>query len=56
MIPQDELKYLTPLPDMVKRRKMIEGKLHHPLKRLQSPRFRTKNHTARDHVGIGSRG
>ena len=52
MIPQEQLKNLTPLPDQVKRDKMMKSKRHIPTRKLQSRRFRAKG-VSRDHVGIG---
>ena len=54
MIPHEDLKNIKPLPDTVKRERLIKGKRHPAVRKLQSRRFRSKS-GGRDHIGMGHR-
>ncbi len=53
MIPQNQLKYLTPLPDMVKRKNLLKRKGTKHARPIKAKRHRVKNGMSRDHVGRG---
>lgn len=53
MIPQEDLKYLKPLPEITKRNMMVKKKAgKHRTRSLQGRRFRPKM-GKRDRIGLG---